>query len=148
MPEAVSPEVEPHDEVALAELVALISRGVDRRDPDAVASCYAADSVDHHGEFVGMGRELADYLCRCTLVSGRARFLRHSLGRSIFDVDGDRAFGETSFDFHMLTESDALFQGKGRYVDEFARRDRRWSVTRRRVVMDWSGLHQVTSAGG
>jgi hypothetical protein len=74
------------DNVELGELVARISRGVDRWDHELIASCYTEDSIDYHGAFTGTGREFADYICNHSPVSGRARFRRHSLGQSIFDV--------------------------------------------------------------
>src|SRR3954468_22937483 len=94
------------DKADLAELVAQISRGVDRSDYDLIASCYTEGSIDHHGAFRGSGREFADYICNQSPVSKTARFLHHSLAQSIFTVDGDRAFGETYFNFHMQVEDD------------------------------------------
>jgi hypothetical protein len=135
------------DKIELGELVARLSRGVDRADFDMIASCYTHDSVDHHGAFTGSGREFADYICNRSPISSTARFLHHSLGQSIFAVDGDRAFGETYFDFHMQIEAEALFQGLGRYVDEFARHDGVWLVKERRVVTEWTGTHQVKTLG-
>jgi SnoaL-like domain len=135
------------DKLELSELVARVSRGVDRADLDMIVSCYTDDSVDHHGAFTGTGREFAEYICRRSPISSQARFLHHSLAQSIFTVDGDRAFGETYFDFHMQTEPGTLFQGTGRYVDEFARRDGVWLLKERRVVTEWTGTHQVTTLG-
>jgi hypothetical protein len=135
------------DKIELGELVARISRGVDRRDEAMIASCYTEDSIDYHGAFTGTGREFADYICNRSPISSKARFLHHSLAQSIFDIDGDRAFGETYFDFHMQVEPEAVFQGIGRYVDEFARVDGRWLLKVRRVVTEWTGTVQVTTLG-
>lgn len=135
------------DKMELADLVARISRGVDRSDFDLIADCYTEDSIDYHGEFVGSGREFADYICNRSPVSSKARFLHHSLAQSIFTIDGDKAFGETYFNFHMQTEPDGLFQGMGRYVDEFARRDGVWLLKVRRVVTEWTGVHQIKTLG-
>ena len=60
-------------------------------------------------------------------------------------MDGDRAFGETYFDSNLQTEPGALFQGIGRYLDEFVRRDGVWLIKERRVVTEWTGTHQVTT---
>ena len=135
------------DKLELGELVARVSRGVDRADFDLIVSCYTEDSIDYHGAFTGTGREFAEYICHRSPISSRARFLHHSLAQSIFTVDGDRAFGETYFDFHMQTEPGTLFEGVGRYVDEFARQDGKWLLKVRRVVTEWTGTHQVTTLG-
>lgn len=135
------------DKIELGELVARISRGVDRADFEMIASSYTEDSIDYHGAFRGSGREFADYICNHSPISKTARFLHHSLGQSIFTIDGDRAFGETYFNFHMQTDAASVFQGLGRYVDEFERRDGRWLVKERRVVTEWTGIHQVTTVG-
>lgn len=135
------------DKIELRELLARLCRGVDRADEELVASCYTADSVDRHGTFEGTGREFARYICHESPVSGDARFLHHSLGQSLFDVEGDRATGETYFNFHMVTEPDALYQGIGRYVDVFARVDGKWLIAERTVVTEWTGRHQVRTLG-
>ncbi|MGH3626842.1 MAG: nuclear transport factor 2 family protein [Sciscionella sp.] len=135
------------DKLELAELVATISRGVDRSDEQLIASCYTHDSIDYHGAFTGTGAEFAAYICHGSPVSSKARFLHHSLAQSLFTVDGDHAFGETYFNFHMQIEPTTLFQGVGRYVDEFARQDGRWLLKERRVVTEWTGTHQVTTLG-
>jgi SnoaL-like domain len=133
------------DKIELAELVARVSRGVDRADFDMIVSCYTEDSVDYHGTFTGTGREFADYICHRSPISSHARFLHHRLAQSIFAVDGDRAFGETYFDSNLQTEPGTLFQGIGRYLDEFVRRDGAWLIKERRVVTEWTGTHQVTA---
>ena len=135
------------DKVELGELLARLCRGMDRADEELVAACYTEDSVDRHGTFEGTGREFASYICRESPVSGSARFLHHSLGQSLFEVDGDRATGETYFSFHMATGPDLLFQGIGRYVDVFARVDGRWLIAQRTVVTEWTGQHQVRTVG-
>jgi hypothetical protein len=136
------------DKMELGELVARLSRGVDRGDADIVAGCYTEDSIDYHGAFTGSGREFAEYICRGgSPVSSTARFLHHSLCQSIFTVDGDEALGETYFDFHMQIEPDSLFQGIGRYVDHFVRHDGTWLIKERRVVTEWTGVHQVKTLG-
>lgn len=135
------------DKIELGELLARLCRGVDRADEELVASCYTADSVDRHGAFEGTGREFARYICHESPVSSDARFLHHSLGQSLFDVDGDRATGETYFNFHMATGPDTLFHGIGRYVDVFARVDGKWLIAERTVVTEWTGQHQVHTLG-
>ena len=122
------------DKSELAELVAALSFAVDRGDEDAIIACYADDSYDDHGGFKGSGREFAAMIVG---PSGPGAFMtmHHLLGQSVFDVDRDDAWGETSFVMHaVIGEQTAC--GFGRYLDYFRRVDGKWKVAYRRVVPD------------
>ena len=119
------------DRLELAELLAVLASAVDRADRERIESCYAADSFDDHGTFKGTGREFAEFVCR----PGPMSSMHHLLGQSIFDVDGDEAWGETSYVFHG-TAGTAQVAGHGRYVDHFRRIDGVWKLSYRRVVPD------------
>jgi hypothetical protein len=82
------------DKEELAELLAVLSSAVDRADRERIASCYTEDSFDDHGTFKGTGREFADFVSR----PGPMRTMHHLIGQSIFEVDGDEAWGETFYD--------------------------------------------------
>jgi SnoaL-like domain len=119
------------DKLELAELLAVLSSAVDRADPERIASCYTEDSFDDHGSFKGTGREFADFVSR----PGPMRTMHHLLGQSIFEVDGDEAWGETFYVFHG-TVGRATVTGHGRYVDFFRRVGGVWKLAYRRVVPD------------
>lgn len=123
----------------LLDLLARISQGVDRGDAQAIAGCYTEDSFDDHGGFKGTGAEFAKYICANEGVSSGARNLLHTLGQSLFEVDGDEAWGETAFNFTMTRADDGLFFSVGRYVDYFKQIDGRWLLHYRRVVTEWAG---------
>src|SRR5271166_4442939 len=122
------------DKCALTELVAKLSAAVDRADKDAIIDCYATDSYDDHGVFKGSGREFAEMICAPASRAGQLT-MHHLLGQSVFDVDGDRAWGETFFVMHTLIGGD-IAVGYGRYIDYFRRTDTAWKVAYRRVVPD------------
>lgn len=126
------------DKNELADLVAVLSSAVDRGDEERIASCYTAESYDDHGAFKGSGREFAAYICSPSPTREGDALLHHLLGQSIFEVDGDEAWGETFFIFH-LSAGGQLSPGFGRYIDYFQRIDSRWKVKYRRVVPDWVG---------
>lgn len=128
------------DERALTQLLARLSRAIDRSDQDAIAACYTDDSVDHHGSFLGTGAEFADYICGGSPISKASESMIHCLGQSLFDIRGDEAFGETAFMFDMAMADGGLYHGAGRYVDHFVRVGGRWLLHYRRVVADWQGL--------
>jgi hypothetical protein len=126
------------DRAALQDLLATLVRADERGDFDLIVSCYTEDSYDDHGRFRGTGREFADYICHKSF-SVSSRFRHHHLGQSSFEIDGDEAFGETYFIFHMETETGAFIEGCGRYLDDFVRIDGRWLIKRRRCVEEWTG---------
>jgi ketosteroid isomerase-like protein len=119
------------DKNELTELVAVLSSAVDRGDRERIVSCYAEDSFDDHGVFKGSGREFADFVS----APGPMTKMHHLLGQSVFDVQGDEAWGETFFVFHGAVGA-AKVSGHGRYVDYFQRIDGGWKLKYRRVVPD------------
>jgi len=122
------------DKLALTELLAVLSAAVDRGDREAIISCYAAGSYDDHGAFKGSGREFAEMICA---PSGPAdQFtVHHLLGQSVFEVEGDGAWGETFFVMHEVIGGRTM-ASFGRYIDYFQRTDAGWKVAYRRVVPD------------
>jgi hypothetical protein len=119
------------DKCALTELVAELSSAMDRGDRERIAACYAEESYDDHGSFKGSGREFADFMCDQNVL----QTMHHLLGQSVFQVDGDEAWGETFWTFHGRAGSHEV-AGYGRYVDHFRRIDSTWKLIYRRVVPD------------
>lgn len=122
---------DPIDKQELAELIAVLSSAVDRADHDRIVSCYTEDSFDDHGTFKGTGQEFADLVCG----PGPMDSMHHLIGQSVFDVDGDEAWGETFYVFHGLAGTSEV-NGHGRYVDYFRRVEGTWKLAYRRVVPD------------
>jgi hypothetical protein len=122
------------DKLALTELVAVLSAAVDRGDREAIIGCYAEESYDDHGAFKGSGREFTEMICAPS-GPGRQMTMHHLLGQSVFDVEGDDAWGETFFVMHAVTAGRTM-ASFGRYVDYFRRIDGRWKLVYRRVVPD------------
>jgi hypothetical protein len=61
--------------------------------------------------------------------------MHHLLGQSVFDVQGDEAWGETFYVFHGVAAA-AQVSGHGRYVDYFRHIGGTWKLAYRRVVPD------------
>jgi hypothetical protein len=118
----------------LAELLAILSSAVDRGDQERIITCYSPDSYDDHGGYKGSGRGFAEMVSG---PSGPGSFMtiHHMLGQSVFDVDGDQAWGETFFVMHAVI-GDETTRGFGRYIDYFQRIDGSWKIAYRRVVPD------------
>lgn len=121
------------DKLALTELLAVLSAAVDRGDREAIIGCYAEESYDDHGAFKGSGREFAEMIC-APAGPGDQMTMHHLLGQSVFDVEGDDAWGETFFVMHAVVGR--TMTSFGRYVDYFRRIDDKWKLVYRRVVPD------------
>jgi ketosteroid isomerase-like protein len=122
------------DKSALTELVAKLSAAIDRADREAIVECYAPQSYDDHGTFKGSGPEFAEMICAPARRAGELT-MHHLLGQSVFDVEGDEAWGETFFVMHALIDGH-IATGYGRYIDYFRRTDNEWKIAYRRVVPD------------
>jgi SnoaL-like domain len=122
------------DKCALAELLAVLSAAVDRGDRDTIIDCYTEESYDDHGAFKGTGRQFAEMICG-PAGPGDQMVMHHLLGQSVFDVDGDLAWGETFFVMHAVIGG-ATMVSFGRYLDYFTRIDANWKLAYRRVVPD------------
>ncbi|WIM86796.1 nuclear transport factor 2 family protein [Candidatus Mycobacterium wuenschmannii] len=122
------------DKAALTELVARLAAAADRADKAGIIECYAPQSYDDHGAFKGSGSEFAEMICAPDSRAGQLT-MHHLLGQSVFDVDGDNAWGETFFVMHALIGGQVV-ASYGRYIDYFRRLDGDWKVSYRRVVPD------------
>jgi hypothetical protein len=122
------------DKLALTELLSVLSAAVDRGDREAIVDCYTEESYDDHGAFKGPGREFAEMIC-APAGPGKRMVMHHLVRQSVFDVDGDQAWGETFFIMHAIIAGRTM-TSFGRYVDHFRRVDGNWKLAYRRVVPD------------
>lgn len=127
------------DKLELTELVARLARAVDRMDREGILACYSEKSFDDHGRFRGGREEFAEFICNNPGFTAASPFIYHLMGQSVFDIDGDEAWGETYYAYWMKTGTGQLFQSLGRYLDFFERSDDGWRITYRRVVVEWDG---------
>jgi hypothetical protein len=133
------------DRLDLLDLLARLSRAIDRSDRETIISCYADESYDDHGGgYAGSGAGFADYICGASPTSGNAKFLLHLLGQSLFDIDGDEAFGETAYMMDLQLASGELVHASGRYLDYFQRIKGSWKIKYRRVVSEYTGTVNAT----
>lgn len=112
-------------------------RGADRRDEVLLRSAYHPGARDRHGRFDGPAEDFAAY------VAGNAkhRSVQHLIGNILIELAGDRAEVESVFIAHLVHDGEddiELVVLGGRYFDLFERRDGRWAVVDRLVVLDWS----------
>ena len=129
------------DRQAILDCITRFCRGVDRMDRDLILSAYHPDAVDDHGVFVGGPEALTDWmLVVCQKIEGSA----HMIGNHTVEIVGDTAHAET----YVLTGSMPYKLSCGRYIDRLERRDGKWGIVARKVVLDWWAPMAGPSASG
>lgn len=111
-------------------------RGIDRCDPQVLKSAYHKGAIDDHGVFKGDAEDFATMIL--PILEANYSATQHHLTNISIDLDGDVAHGETYFvAVHKAVAAPVIEWSGGRYLDRFERRDGRWAIADRLVVMDW-----------
>jgi hypothetical protein len=131
------------DKAAIREVLWRYCRGVDRRDPDIVSSCYHPDAHDDHVGHVytggSVGQGLVDWMNEIMVKTS------HNITTNTIEVDGDSAGSESYTTSMHVTKGqggaeDRLMLSVARYVDRFERRDGAWKISSRLVVPEFTSL--------
>ena len=113
------------------------ARGVDRKDVELLKSCYHPDAIDAHWSFIGNGVEFAEEILRPHQM-GAVPVYKHFITNILIELEGDRAFCESSYLFTQSLQLDdrhrAAMTAEGRYLDVFERRHREWRIFHRLLV--------------
>jgi len=141
------------DRAALCRVVEQYARGVDRREPHAVAALfcedgrleiYEGDPGQAEPARVRNGRdEIA------TALQGLEKYeaTTHFLGQQSIELAGDRATGETYCIAHHIYTAEGTRHDHVlsiRYLDDFRREGAEWLLERRRLAIDWSDERKLT----
>ena len=120
------------------------ARGVDRKDVELLKSCYHPDAIDAHWSFIGNGLEFAEEILEPHQM-GSVPVYKHYITNILIELDGDRAFCESSYLFTQSMQLDerhrAAMTAEGRYLDIFERRSDEWRIYHRLLVNEagaWS----------
>jgi len=73
----------------------------------------------------------------------------HFNGQSTVTIDGNRATGESyTIAHHVFTEDDdrKIMIASLRYLDTFAKIERRWFFAERKLILDWSETRSLGTA--
>jgi len=126
---------------AIREVLNDYARGVDREDLELLRSCYHPDAVDVHWTFIGNAHEFAqDVIDKMGGLPNK----KHYITNAAIELDGERAFVESSFLATQRIPLDggrvADLQAEGRYLDVFERREGVWRIAHRHMVTEktWS----------
>jgi hypothetical protein len=127
------------DKQALHEVLMRYCRGVDRMDPELIASVFHPDAIDDHGIFSSTRRD--DFVEWVIPFQARFTVTAHMMTNEYYEVFGDVAFGEAyAIMYSEIPPADGnppqLIKTTGRYVDRFERRDGEWRIAHRRLIIE------------
>jgi hypothetical protein len=124
------------DRQEILDCINRYGRGLDRLDADLIDGAYHADAVDNHGPFVGYVPEFVKFAID---VEGQFGWTHHGITSHNCEIDGDVAHAESYvYWFVLMNAGKTIGAGGGRYVDKLERRNGRWKLSLRRLLMDWS----------
>jgi len=124
------------DRQEILDCVNRYGRGLDRLDAALIESAYHPDAVDNHGPFAG---PLPEFVKFAIEVEGKLLWTHHGISSHNCEVDGDTAHAESYVHwFVRMPDGKTLGAGGGRYLDRLERRDGKWKIALRRLLMDWS----------
>src|SRR5262249_38003146 len=122
---------------AIRDVLYRYARGVDRADVELLKSCYHPEAVDAHWTFIGNGHEFAEEILKPHQM-GQLPLLKHFITNVLIELDGERAFVESTFlcmvDLAVDEGGRAHLVSHGRYVDVFECRGGEWRILSRLLV--------------
>ncbi len=133
------------DRLAIHEVLAVHSRGVDRADAQILKSAYWPDAEVAYGAFDGSAHQFCDGLPRGIK---RYQSTQHTVTNVLIEqVDADALVESyvTAYHLSSVDSPETEMTYLGRYLDHMQRRNGVWKILFRRVVMDWN-QHQGVSA--
>lgn len=120
----------------ILDCVARYARGADRHDEEILLSALHPDALARYGNAVHTMPEFA-----AELNAGHESWTRahtHNITTHTCEITGDEAHTETYVLAGLAAADTPLVRLYGaRYVDRLARRDARWRILRRLVMIDW-----------
>jgi len=135
------------DRQQITELLYTYCRAVDRIDVELGYSIWHDGAeVDYGRVYNGDARGLIDFICNA---HRKAIAHSHQITNIIIKLDGERALSEAYITSAMrFIHDDQLKQvtTRGRYLDQWSRRDGRWGIDRRFYVHDFDELRPITPA--
>lgn len=128
------------DRLAIQEVLAVHSRGVDRADAAILETAYWPDATVAYGAFNGNAHEFCALLPRAICAYEGTQ---HAIGNVCIALRGRRAAVETYVTARHYQRGtygeDTEMTFLGRYLDTMERRGDVWKILHRQVVMDWNG---------
>lgn len=134
------------DRLAIMEVLAKHSRGVDRADEHVLKSAYWPDATVAYGGFNGNAHAFCERLPNAIKAWARTQ---HTISNTCIEFRGDRALVETYVTaYHYRADPngrDTEMTYLGRYLDTMQKRGDVWKILHRQVVMDWNQNSEATA---
>jgi hypothetical protein len=128
------------DKSEITELLTRYMRSIDRGDIAALRACYAPGATEEHGGiYSGPAQGYIDTIERA-LVNPRL-VATHTISNVLIELSGDAATSEHYVLALTRVKADGVVSDSlvaTRIVDDLARADGRWAITRRRLRFDWA----------
>ena len=123
-------------QMAIREVLATHSRGIDRNDAKILKAAYWPDAQVDYGSFKGSAYDFADLIGPA--LSSAYELTQHILGQTVFRLKETRAVTESYVHArHLVHGAHEELNFAGRYLDQFELREGQWKILHRQVVMDW-----------
>ncbi len=136
----VSPE-ELADKAAITEVLHLHSRGLDRQEETTLSRAYWPEATVDYGLFKGPASHFVPLVI--SALNQSYQLTRHSISNVMIELDADQAVVECHvLASHLLPSGTEEMLFFSRYLDRMEKRDNRWRIGHRQVVMDWSRRHE------
>jgi hypothetical protein len=133
------------DRDAIGRVLAKYAMALDRRDLDAVGTCFAPAARLRSARGEARGR--SDIVALVGRVRAYAA-TQHIVSSILIDLNGDRAHSESYTIAHLLDASGETILVRGlRYGDEFVRTSEGWLITERVHAVEWMYQARAESAG-
>ena len=130
----------------ITDVIRRRARAADRFDVDLARTCYHEGATEDHGGFLG---PVEEYLAWSPISGDEERAaMWHCVAAPLIDLDGDVAISETYVYVVETVERDGEHIDAsvgGRYLDRFERREGRWAIVHRQLVLDWSRCEPATA---
>jgi SnoaL-like domain len=125
------------DRLAIQDVLHLHCRGLDRLDKDTIQCAYWPEAEVDYGSFKGNAHLFAELVVGAL---GQAYELtQHSISNTLVQFTGNIARSESTVHAgHLLPGAQEEMLFYGRYLDRLEKRNGRWKILHRQVVMDWS----------
>jgi hypothetical protein len=135
---------------SITEVIYTYCRALDRMDRElALTVWHSGGTADYGpGMYQGTGAGFVDWVWQQhALMEAHS----HQISNILIDVDGDSAGSEAYVTAALRTAGEPGTQieivSRGRYVDQWSRRDGRWAIDHRRFVEDFTNAQPVGDLG-
>lgn len=132
------------DRQAITDLIYRYCRSVDRLDVELGHSIWHEDAIADYGDiYQGPGKGVIDLICE------QHQFLlhhSHQIANILITLDGDKAGSESYVHATLRAEASGELQQIdiwARYLDTWSRRDGRWGLEKRTVVIDFDEIRSA-----